>query len=192
MRNPRNPADCKHFPLCEHLEPLTGRLTNGLFDTYSRVLPIEAGSICNECDGFLGKEKSTTVGETTSTAETGISTFKVELKFGNITIREYILQDGDTRFIGRGQENHIVINDSGVSRNHACLNYLGDQLFIWDQGSKHGTLVNGAPVICANLDNGDVVSIGVNHKLRVSITTKHSEGTVSAFFDRGRNLMTTT
>ena len=118
--------------------------------------------------------------------------FRLELKFQNLTIKEYLLQDGDSRFIGRAPENHIVIDDSGVSRNHACINQLGDQLFIWDKGSKHGTLVNGVPVICANLKHGDLVSIGVNPTLKASITTKNREGTVSALFDRGRNLMTTT
>jgi len=40
--------------------------------------------------------------------------FRVELKFQNITIREYRLQEGDRRLIGRDPENHIVIDDPGV------------------------------------------------------------------------------
>ena len=191
MRNPRNPSDCAHFPLCEHLKPLTGRLTNRRLDTPSRALPREAESICNACDGFLGRPEPTTAGRITSTVETGKSVFRVELRFGNITIREYRLQDGNIHFIGRAPENHIVIDDSRVSRDHACIKQLGDQLFIWDRGSKHGTFVEEVEVICANLKHGDVVSIGINHTLRASITTQNKEGTISASFDCGRNPIST-
>lgn len=118
--------------------------------------------------------------------------FRLELKYQNLTMREYRFQDGDTRLIGRAPENHIVIEDPGVSRNHACLTQLGDKLFICDEGSKHGTLVNNVKVICANLKHGDVVSIGVNHSLKASIITKDSSGTISAVYDRKRKLMTTT
>ncbi len=117
--------------------------------------------------------------------------FRLELKFQNLTVKEYRLQDGDTRFVGRAPENQIVIDDLGVSRNHACINQIGDQLFIWDRGSKHGTLVNGVTVICANLKHGDVISIGVNHTLQASISAKHTEGTISAVYNRRRNMMTT-
>jgi len=117
--------------------------------------------------------------------------FRLELKFQNFTMREYRLQEGVTRSIGRDPENHIVIDDPGVSRNHACISQMGDQLFVWDEGSKHGTLVNGLAVICANLKHGDLVSIGMNHTLKASITTKDGEGTLSAVFDRQGYLMTT-
>ena len=118
--------------------------------------------------------------------------FRLELKYQTLTIREYRFQDGDIRFIGRAPENHIMIEDPEVSRNHACIMQLGDQLFIWDKGSKHGTLVNNVKVICANLKHGDVVSIGVNHSLKASIVTNDSSGTISAVYDRKRKLMTTT
>ena len=118
--------------------------------------------------------------------------FRLELKYQNLTIREYRFQDGDTRLIGRAHENHIVIEDSGISRNHAYLTQLGDQLFLCDKGSKHGTLVNNVKVICANLEHGDVVSIGMNHSLKASIITKENSGTISAVYDRKRKLMTTT
>ena len=117
--------------------------------------------------------------------------FRLELKFQNLTVKEYRLQDGDTRSVGRAPENQIVIDDLGVSRNHASITQIGDQLFIWDRGSKHGTLVNGVAVICANLTHGDVISIGVNHKLQAYISTKHKEGTISAVYNRRRNMMTT-
>ncbi len=118
--------------------------------------------------------------------------FTLELKYQNVTIREYRLQDGDIRFIGRAPDNHIVIDDPGVSRNHSFMIQIGDELFVGDKGSKHKTLVNRIPVICAKLNHGDVLRIGVNHALKVSIITKDSSGTISSVYDRNRKLMTTT
>ena len=73
-------------------------------------------------------------------------------------------------------ESHIVTDDPQVSRRHACIAQLGDKLFVWDEGSKHGTIVNGTPVICAKLRQGDVVNIGVNDNHEASITIKVKQG----------------
>jgi pSer/pThr/pTyr-binding forkhead associated (FHA) protein len=122
----------------------------------------------------------------------GAEVFRLELKYHNVTIREYRLQDGDIRFIGRAPENHIVIDDPGVSRNHSFIIQIGDELFVGDRASKHNTLVNGIGVICAKLNHGDIVRIGVNHILKASIIEKGSSGTISSVYDRDRKLMTTT
>ena len=116
---------------------------------------------------------------------------KLELRYQNLTIREYTLQQGDILSIGRDPEAQIVVEESDVSRKHACIAQLENELFIWDEGSKHGTVVNDIQVICAKLNHGDVVSVGVHHKLNVSIISAEKEGTLSAVFDRQRNLMTT-
>ena len=118
--------------------------------------------------------------------------YRLELKYQNLTIREYRLQDGDIRFIGRAPENHIVIDDPGISRKHCFIIQMGDELLIGDRGSKHMTLVNGVQIICARLYHGDTVRIGVHHTLKVSIVTKDGSGTVSAVYDGTRKLMTTT
>jgi len=118
--------------------------------------------------------------------------FRLELKYQNLTVREYRLQDGDVRFIGRAPDNHIVIDDPGVSRNHSFIIQIGDELFIGDRASKHSTLVNRIKVICAKLKHGDVVRIGVDHTLKASIIAKDNSGTISAVYDQKRKLMTTT
>ena len=118
--------------------------------------------------------------------------FRLELKYQNLTVREYRFQDGDTRLIGRAPENHIVIDDLGVSRNHSFIIQIGDELFVGDRASKHNTVVNGIGVICAKLNHGDSVRIGVNHVLKVSVIKKDSSGTISAVYDLERKLMTTT
>jgi pSer/pThr/pTyr-binding forkhead associated (FHA) protein len=127
--------------------------------------------------------------------QSGEEVFKLELKYQNLTVKEYRLQDGDTRFIGRAPDNHIVIDDPGVSRNHCFVTQIEQKLFLGDRGSKHSTAVNGIQVICAILNPGDVVRIGVNHSLKVFIFTKDSGGTISAVYrlkNRLKNLMTTT
>lgn len=118
--------------------------------------------------------------------------FKLELKYQNLTVREYRLQNGDIRFIGRAPDNHIVIDDPGVSRNHCFIIQMEEELFLGDRGSKHMTLVNGKQVICAKLYHGDTIRIGVHHTLKISVITKDSSGTVSAIYNEQKKLMTTT
>ena len=65
--------------------------------------------------------------------------FRLELRFQNLIVKEYYLEDGDLRFVGRDPYGHIVIDDPSVSRNHAVIGRLGDTVFVWDEGSKHGT-----------------------------------------------------
>jgi pSer/pThr/pTyr-binding forkhead associated (FHA) protein len=90
-------------------------------------------------------------------------------------VREYRLDDGDVRSIGRDAVNHIVVEDSRVSRNHASIARLGNRLFIWDEGSKHGTFVNGLQVICGELGDGDLVTIGADYSLVVTISMTRKE-----------------
>ena len=100
--------------------------------------------------------------------------FRVELKYHNLTVEEHRLRDGDVRFIGRAPDNHIVIDDPGVSHNHCFVIQIDEELFIGDRGSKLLTLVDGIQVICTKLNPGDVVRIGLNYALKVFTTTKGS------------------
>ena len=117
--------------------------------------------------------------------------FRLELRCKNLVIREYRLNDGDIRSIGRDATNHIVVDDPCVSRNHATVLRSGDRLFIWDEGSRHGTSVNGLRVICGQLRNGDAVNIGANHNLTVSVSVSEKEGGATAACDAWRKLATT-
>jgi pSer/pThr/pTyr-binding forkhead associated (FHA) protein len=119
--------------------------------------------------------------------------FRLQLTFPKATVRGYTLKNGDILFIGRNPESHIVTDDPQVSRRHACIGQLGDKLFVWDEASKHGTSVNGIPVICGRLSQGDVVSIGANHNLKASITirVKQHEDTVAAIINSKQKLSET-
>ncbi len=118
--------------------------------------------------------------------------YRLDLKYQNLTVREYRLQNGDIRFIGRATDNHIVIDDPGVSRNHCFIIQMEDELFLGDRGSKHMTLVNGKQVICTKLYHGDTIRIGVHHTLKISVIDKDSSGSVSGLYNEQKKLMTTT
>jgi len=56
MGERRSPTHCRHFPFCEPLKTLVGKLSLRLLDTYSNILPIEAELICSQCDDFDRRE----------------------------------------------------------------------------------------------------------------------------------------
>ena len=117
--------------------------------------------------------------------------FRLELRFQNLTIREYILLSEDVRIIGRDPASHIVIDDPEISRKHAYIKQTGNRLYLWDEGSKHGTVVNGVKVICAELRGGDIIQIGANHNIKAFIVTRDRQATLAGTYDRQRNMLTT-
>lgn len=62
--------------------------------------------------------------------------------------------------IGRAQEADLRLGDNGVSRRHAEVRIVGDDIAIADLGSTNGTRVNGRPVREALLADGDRVEVG--------------------------------
>jgi len=70
------------------------------------------------------------------------------------------LGDGDF-VIGRGEECHLVLDDSLVSRRHAVLRAAQEHVLVEDMGSRNGVRVNGARIDGrARLKNGDCLRIG--------------------------------
>lgn len=73
--------------------------------------------------------------------------------------RTYQLKPGDTT-IGRARDNHISVQDMGVSRRH-CTITLGDNgCSVRDLNTLNGTKVNGVPVAHAVLKDGDEIVLG--------------------------------
>jgi pSer/pThr/pTyr-binding forkhead associated (FHA) protein len=67
--------------------------------------------------------------------------------------------------IGRKLDNHIVIQDPRVSRNHAQIRVVDDQYILLDLNSTGGTTVNGNKISKSVLYSGDAISLaGVNLK----------------------------
>ena len=72
---------------------------------------------------------------------------------------EYPLQDRAV-FVGRTNDNDIVLNDSSVSRRHAKIVKAGEEYSLSDLGSHNGTVLNGTFVQNAPLHDGDQIKIG--------------------------------
>src|SRR5438445_11913424 len=62
--------------------------------------------------------------------------------------------------VGRKMDKDLVIADPRVSRDHALLISENGQVFVEDQGSKHGTFVNGERVERKRLEPNDRVEFG--------------------------------
>jgi FHA domain/Protein of unknown function (DUF3662) len=61
--------------------------------------------------------------------------------------------------IGRRENNHLVINDARISRNHAQLRAVKGHYVLFDLNSTGGTYVNGQRVFQQSLQAGDVISL---------------------------------
>jgi len=64
--------------------------------------------------------------------------------------------------IGRGSECDVYIMNSSISREHALIEYVGQNIIIRDLGSTNGTFINGQRVQSQYLNDGDKVQIGVS------------------------------
>lgn len=78
---------------------------------------------------------------------------------------QYDLPDGPT-YMGRADENDIVLSGDLVSRKHARLTAQGDTLAAEDLGSRNGSKVNGEPLTAERpLRPGDLLQVGENSLL---------------------------
>jgi hypothetical protein len=73
---------------------------------------------------------------------------------------EKFLIDRSRLCVGRDPSSDIFLNDVTVSRNHAVIEVVGDEIMIRDSGSLNGTYVNDQLVESAALEDGDMVQIG--------------------------------
>src|SRR5437879_5792674 len=65
--------------------------------------------------------------------------------------------------IGRGSANDLVLNDTSVSRFHAVIKLLeNDVITVADRGSTNGVLINSKRILADTvLNDGDAIKIGV-------------------------------
>ncbi len=78
---------------------------------------------------------------------------------GSGTGTEFRLHDG-INMLGRDVTNRIRLLDTRVSRKHCRIRKLGRSLFLFDLGTKNGTLVNGVSVSERELEIGDRIKVG--------------------------------
>jgi diguanylate cyclase (GGDEF)-like protein len=74
--------------------------------------------------------------------------------------KRFVLEHNPTR-IGRGADNHIILDGDSVSRRHAHLEQRGENWVVVDDGSTNGTYINDDPIgRQVLLANGDRVKVG--------------------------------
>ena len=92
----------------------------------------------------------------------------LELRFHDLVLKEYTLQDGSRLTIGRHPDNDIVPKDAAISNHHAIIERKGEKLIVLDKESRNGTFVNGIKVQSAELYDDDIVKFDNELNLRVS------------------------
>jgi pSer/pThr/pTyr-binding forkhead associated (FHA) protein len=99
--------------------------------------------------------------------------------FGRLSVEKGLLLEQGQEFelrgtgarLGRGRNNHVVLPESSIAREHAEVRALADGTFwISDLGTSSGTFVNGVEVERegAALADGDTIQLGTRVILRFS------------------------
>jgi sigma-B regulation protein RsbU (phosphoserine phosphatase) len=93
-------------------------------------------------------------------------------------VLEVVSPDGARRFaritqtpfhIGRGAEtgNHLQLSDRRISRNCAAIVTEANRFYLEDRGQRRGLFVNGDKVESRELQNGDVISFGLEDSYEI-------------------------
>lgn len=74
--------------------------------------------------------------------------------------------------VGRDSSNHLVLPSSSVSRQHAQVNALNEQVRVKDLNSSNGTFINGEAIEEAEVKEGDEITFG---EVKVKISLAQAE-----------------
>jgi serine phosphatase RsbU (regulator of sigma subunit) len=97
---------------------------------------------------------------------------------GAETVLEVVSPDGARRFvrvaqtpflIGRGAEtgNHLQLSDRRISRTCAALVMEANKHYVEDRGQRRGLFVNGQKVESRELQDGDIITFGVEDSYEI-------------------------
>ena len=87
--------------------------------------------------------------------------------------QQYLLT-GEVTVIGRGDSADIILEDTGVSRNHVEFRVLSDGLIVTDLGSTNGTFINAQRIHTPiKVNDGDMVRVG---RTLIQIVLRNSGG----------------
>jgi phosphoserine phosphatase RsbU/P len=84
--------------------------------------------------------------------------------------------------VGRKVDKDLVIADPRVSRDHAQIVLEEDGFFIVDQGSKHGTFVNGERVQRQRLERNDRLEFGARDAAYLIFNPAHASSNTAREF----------
>jgi phosphoserine phosphatase RsbU/P len=84
--------------------------------------------------------------------------------------------------VGRKVDKDLVIADPRVSRDHAQIMQEGQDFFLEDLGSKHGTFVNGERVQRQKLERGDRLEFGARDSAYILFNPAHATSNTAREF----------
>ena len=84
--------------------------------------------------------------------------------------------------VGRKVDKDLVIADPRVSRDHAQIISEGQDFFLVDLGSKHGTFVNGERIQRQKLERGDRLEFGARDSAYVLFNPAHATSNTAREF----------
>ena len=84
--------------------------------------------------------------------------------------------------VGRKVDKDLVIPDPRVSRDHAMIVAENGDFYVVDQGSKHGTFVNGERIQRQRLQRNDRLEFGVREVAYVIFSPQHATSNTAREF----------
>ncbi|WP_435592862.1 DUF3662 and FHA domain-containing protein [Nocardia sp. bgisy118] len=117
------------------------------------------GQAYSQQSGYSGQQPGYAAPSSYSGGAATGSGYSATLQLDDGSGRTYQLREG-SNIIGRGQDAHFRLPDTGVSRRHIEVRWDGQTAMLSDLGSTNGTLVNGSPVQDWQLADGDVIRAG--------------------------------
>jgi len=111
------------------------------------------------------------------------SQFALRFISGKYQGGEFLIKMGREIVIGRASDLDMVLVEDMVSRKHAKISTLNDQIVIQDLGSTNGTFVNGEKVKRSRLREGDRILIGTSIVKLVTVDENRPESSFTPTTD---------